>query len=64
MSGVIKSINPGQTLNIGRFDHLTQIQHRGNRVDIVDHFDKGPYPVDFHIIHHIDKKGKIDIDFG
>lgn len=60
MSGPnIKPLNPGQTMNIGSPDHLTQIQHRGDCVKIVDHFDKGLYPVDFHIITKIGPNGKI-----
>ncbi len=58
----IKPINPGQTFNIGSPDHLTQIQHKKDRVDIVDHFDKGKNPVDYHIIHSINKDGSIDTD--
>jgi hypothetical protein len=64
MSGPVKPLNPGQTLNIGTSDHLTQVQHKYDRVDIVDHFDKGPNPVDCHIIHTVDRKGNIDIDLG
>ena len=61
MSG-FKPVNPGQTFNIGSSDHLAQVQHKHDHVDIVDHFDHGPDPVDVHIIHHIDKTGNIDID--
>lgn len=62
MSGPIKPINPGQTFNIFKNDHLTQIQHKIDHVDIVDHFDKGDDPVDVHIIHRIDRFGNINID--
>ena len=55
----IRPLNPGQTMNIGTSDHLTQVQHKGGRVDIVDHFDKGKSPVDAHIVHTVDKAGNI-----
>ncbi|MFH1461089.1 MAG: hypothetical protein ABIF84_01575 [Patescibacteria group bacterium] len=59
----MKPIGPGQTFNIGTPDHLTQIQHKGDRVDIVDHFDHGPDPVDLHIITKVRKDEKIDFDW-
>ena len=59
-SGPFKPVNPGQTFNIGSSDHLSQIQHKGDRVDIVDHMDKGNDPVDVHIITSINKDGSID----
>ena len=59
-SGPFKPVNPGQTFNIGSSDHLSQIQHKGDRVDIVDHMDKGKDPVDVHIITSINKDGSID----
>ncbi len=55
----LKPINPGQTFNIGSADHLTQIQHKGNQVEIVDHFDKGPLPVDYHIVTIVGPNGQI-----
>jgi hypothetical protein len=63
MSGPMKPLNPGQTMNIGSINHLTQIQHKGDRVDIVDHFDHGPTAVDAHIVTTIRPNGKIDIDY-
>lgn len=57
-------LNPGQTHNIGSSDHLTQIQHKGDRVDIVDHFDHGPNPVDAHIITSVGPDGSINTDIG
>lgn len=63
MSGPIKPLNPGQTMSIGTPDHLTQIQHKGNRVDVVDHFDHGKNPVDCHIVTTIGPDGKIDSNF-
>lgn len=59
----IKPINPGQTFNIYKDDHLTQIQHKGTCVDVVDHFDKGKDPVDFHIVHRIGPDGSIKMDY-
>ncbi len=59
----IKPVNPGQTMNIGSTDHLTQIQHKGDEVQIVDHFDHGPDPVDAHIVTKIGPKGNIDMDW-
>lgn len=56
-------LNPGQTQNIWNGDSLTQIQHQGDRIDIVDHFDKGQDPVDVHIITTVDKNGKITYDW-
>lgn len=63
MDELVKPINPGGTVNIGSPDHLTQMQHKGDRVDIVDHLDKGPNPVDFHIITTIGPKGDINTDW-
>ena len=60
MENEIKPINPGQQFGIGSPDHLTQIQHKGPYVDIVDHFDHGPDPVDVHIITQIDREGNIE----
>ena len=58
-----KIINPGKTVNIGSKDHLLQIQHKGNRVDIVDHFDKGKKSVPLHIVTKVDKNGKISTEW-
>jgi len=55
----IKTINPGQTVHIGAPDHLTQIQHKGDRVDIVDHLDHGPDAVKAHIVNTVTPDGKI-----
>ncbi|MFH1207907.1 MAG: hypothetical protein V1668_04940 [Patescibacteria group bacterium] len=59
----LKSINPGRTIDIGSSDHLTQIQHKGDRVEIVDHFDKGTKPVDFHIITTVDRNGNVSTEW-
>ncbi len=56
----IRPVNPGQTFNIGSADHLTQVQHKRDRVEIVDHLDKGPDPVDVHIVTQVDRRGNID----
>ena len=61
MSGEI--ISPGQSINIGSSDHLTQIQHKGDRVDIVDHFDKGPDSLPVHIITTVEADGTISTDY-
>jgi len=62
MGNMIKPINPGQTIPIGSKDHLTQVQHKGTYVDIVDHFDKGPNPVKVHIVTRVNKDGTLDIN--
>lgn len=68
MSGPIRPLNPGHTFNIGSIEHLTQIQHKGNRVEIVDHVDQGPgreqapVPFPLHFVHRIGKDGKIEFD--
>jgi hypothetical protein len=46
-------------MNIGSSDHLTQIQHKGSRVDIVDHLDHGELGVDAHIITSVNQDGSI-----
>lgn len=62
MSDDIKPVNPGQTHNIYKDGNLSQTQHKGDRVDIVDHVhepkESGP-----HVITTVDKKGNIDSDF-
>ena len=64
MSGPMKPLNPGQTMNIYDSGHLTQIQHKNDHIDIVDHFDKGKDPIaDFHIIHRIGPDGNIKFDY-
>lgn len=55
-------LNPGQTMNIYENDHLTQVQHKGNCVEVVDHFDHGPSPLDLHIVTRINGAGEIDVD--
>lgn len=57
----IKPLNPGQTMNIGSPGHLTQIQHKGTDVDIVDHCHHGS-PEEFHIVHKIGPDGSIKSD--
>ncbi|MCF7795604.1 hypothetical protein K9M42_00730 [Patescibacteria group bacterium] len=59
MSKISGVVNPGQTFNIGSKDHLTQVQHKGDRADIVDHLDKGPDPVNVHVITSVDRDGNI-----
>lgn len=64
-SNSFEPLNPGSTFNIGSPNHLTQVQHKFNQVEIVDHFDKGPDPIDLHIVTTINKRGEIDTDiFG
>ncbi|MBW8034399.1 MAG: hypothetical protein FVQ79_01680 [Planctomycetes bacterium] len=64
MEKSLGQINPGQTFDIGTPDHLTQIQHKGPYVDVVDHLDKGPDPVPVHIVTRIDQNGQVDSDWG
>ena len=52
--------NPGQNINIGSKDHLTQIQHKKDCVEIVDHFDKGDRPAPIHTVVRINSNGGID----
>ena len=63
MTAPLRPVNPGQTFNIGSQDHLTQIQHKVDRVEIVDHFDKGSSPVDLHLITTVLPNEKIDWRF-
>jgi hypothetical protein len=51
-------VSPGQTMNIGSADHLTQIQHKGDRVEIVDHFDHDSIP--FHLVTRVTRDGSVD----
>jgi hypothetical protein len=53
------TINPGDTMNIGSDDHLIQIQHKGDHIDIVDHHKDFGYEHP-HTITHIDRDGNID----
>ncbi len=54
-----KIINPGQTVNIGSLGHLTQVQHKGDHVDIVDHLHKGDNPVGGHVVHTVNSDGTV-----
>jgi hypothetical protein len=58
----MRPLNPGQTMNIGAPDHLSQVQHKGDRVEIVDHMDHGRDPVPVHIVTTVDRQGRIDTD--
>ena len=62
MSVPMRPVNPGQTFNIGTPDHLTQVQHKRDYVDIVDHFDHGPKPVPFHLVTRVNEDGNVDVD--
>lgn len=53
-------INPGKTVHIGSPNHLSQMQHKGDRVDIVNHFDHDGLPV--HSVMHVDSSGTITDD--
>ena len=54
-------LNPNDTMNIYDNNHLTQIQHKGDHIDIVDHHNEidKKYP---HTITSIDRDGNIDIE--
>lgn len=64
MANNISPLNPGQTMNIFQNGHLTQIQHKFDKVQIVDHFDKGVLPVQAHLVTTIDSSGNITTDIG
>jgi hypothetical protein len=55
----------GKTTNIGRPDHLTQVQVKSEprRVDIVDHFDKGPNPAPAHVVTTVEPNGTIKTNY-
>ena len=59
----IRPLNPDQTMNIFQGDALVQIQHKGDRVEFIEHLDKGPDPVDVHVVTRIDKDGSITFDW-
>ena len=59
----IHPLNPGQTMNIFQGDALTQIQHKGDRVETVDHLDKGGDPVDAYIVARVARDGTISFDW-
>lgn len=57
------SVNPfGSPQNIGTPDWLTQVQHKGAQVDIVDHADHDGMPA--HVIHTIGPDGSIGWEAG
>ncbi len=62
MTASMKPLNPGKTMKIGSPSWLTQIQHKGDHIDIVDHAHKTPGIPNLHIITSIDKDGKITTD--
>jgi hypothetical protein len=49
-------------MNIGAPDHLSQVQHKGDRVEIVDHMDHGRDPVPVHVVATVDRRGRIDVN--
>lgn len=59
MDDRINLVNPGRIVNIWNGDSLTQVQHKGDRVEIVDHMDKGNDPVPVHFVTRVDKDGSI-----
>ncbi len=60
----VKPLNPGSTHNIGSAEHLTQVQHKGDHVDIVDHFDHGSKPVPAHVVTQVDGSGNVNSGFA
>jgi hypothetical protein len=52
-----------KTVNIGTPDHLTQVQVKPDRVDIVDHFDKGPNPVPVHVVTTVGPDGQTKTNY-
>ena len=58
----IRPVAPGEKVNFGSPDHLTQVQHKGTHVDIVEHLDKGPLAVDAHLVTKVDGFGNITSD--
>ena len=61
-AGGIKPINPGRTFNIFTDGHLTQTQHKGDRVEVVDHFGHETIPVPGHIKTSIDRDGNTNTE--
>lgn len=53
-------IRSGQTFNIGSPGWLTQVQNKGDHVDVVDHADHSDMPV--HIVHKIGRDGSVKMD--
>lgn len=62
---IITPINPGHTGNFWDHDSqtLTQVQHQGDHVDIVTHFDHGPEPLPLHIVTRVNPDGSMDDDY-
>ncbi|MCG3148538.1 MAG: hypothetical protein PCFJNLEI_01982 [Verrucomicrobiae bacterium] len=58
-----RPLNPGHTHNIGSQDHLTQVQHKYDHIEIVDHFDHGSKPVGLHLVTKVDRHGNITYEW-
>jgi len=52
---------PGQTINMGSSDWLTQVQHKGDHIDIVDHFHNSQtgLGVPGHEVMSVDRDGNL-----
>ena len=59
----IQPINPGRTFNIGNPEHLIQIQHKNDHIDIVDHLDKGTRPAPLHIVTRVNRDETISYEY-
>jgi len=63
MNDSIDSIGPGDTMDIFGDNHLTQVQHKGTRIDIVDHHKElgHDHP---HTVTSVDRDGNMDSETG
>jgi len=62
MNDPMRILNPGRTENIWSPEILTQVQHKNDRVDIVEHLHHGPNAVPVHEVIEVGKNGEISIE--